>query len=235
MRARPVLDREFAGLTAQIHQLALLRAGVIAGAAVPDPLSLLRAVLDSRQGDGTITVALEAAAAEQIWPSIESWGALRLSPGLLELRFGEENALDFLAADGTPRLPEEIQAKAAPVLTILDLVRRQIGNEAFILGLLDNVRACSAPGVVATLARDCRNLRVLDKIIQVRRLHTGDACRDVPRLLLTNPAPIAIASLRRFIHVRFVSKTDLRRLARRSHEVRAEVTAEVQKYMVTLG
>ncbi len=235
MRARPVLDRELAGLAAQIHRIAVLRAHAVAEAPVLDPLSLLLVVLEFRQGDGTVTVALEPEVAAQIWPSVAPWGAAQPAPGLLEVCFREENALELLLPDGTPRLPLQVEEEAGRSLTLLDLVRRQIGNQAFILGLLDNVRACSAPGVVALLARDCRNLRVLDKIIQVRRLHTGDACRDVPRVLLSNPAPISIASLRRFIHVRFVSKTDLRRLGRRSHEVRAEVTAEVQKYLASLG
>ena len=71
---------------------------------------------------------------------------------------------------------------------------------------------------------------------EVSRLATKVVMRIVRRAgRLSSPAPISIMSLRRFIHVRYVSRTDLKRLAHRSHEVRAEVTAEVQKYLTSLG
>ena len=41
-------------------------------------------------------------------------------------------------------------------------------------------------------------------------------------------------SLKRFIHVRFVSKVDLERLSHRGSEVREEVRREILRYLETL-
>lgn len=113
-------------------------------------------------------------------------------------------------------------------------MRREIENEPFILGVLDNPKVRCAPGIVPFIARESRSVRVLEKIIRVPRLHTGDANRDVPRLLLLSPAHIPPTSLRRFIHVRFVSRIDLRKMARSSPDVRPEVSKEVAAYLRTL-
>jgi hypothetical protein len=49
-----------------------------------------------------------------------------------------------------------------------------------------------------------------------------------------SPARISMNSLKRFIHVRFVSKVDLERLSRRGTEVREEVRREILAYLATL-
>jgi len=120
-------------------------------------------------------------------------------------------------------------------LSLSDLIRKQIDNDPFILGLLDNPKVMAMPGLIPMLARDSRSLRVLERIIRVRRLHTGAANRDVPRRLLANPAHIPVSSLRAFIHVRFVSKTDLRHMSRRGSDVRGEVAKEITSYLEKLG
>ena len=84
------------------------------------------------------------------------------------------------------------------------------------------------------IVQETRSLRVLDKIISVRRLHSGPANKDVPRLILMSPARVAMNSLKTFIHVRYVSRVDLERLARPRSEIRPEVQKEVASYLALL-
>ncbi len=236
MRLKPVLDREFAYHISQLYHIALMRAEHLAAAKPPDPLSIMLQVLEFRQQDATLALSLEPEAAAAIWPAIAGWGASRPSPALIETTFRPERELDFVLPDGTPRLPERIKRGADDQeLTLTELVRRQMGNEPFILGILDNPKATAVRGLVSMLARDSRSLRVLDRIIRIPRLHTGETNHDVPRLLLANPAHIPIASLRPFIHVRFVSKIDLRQMARGSSDIRQEVRREVARYLQALA
>jgi hypothetical protein len=60
------------------------------------------------------------------------------------------------------------------------------------------------------------------------------ANRNVPAALLCNPAPIPLQTLRRMIHVRFVSKVDLGRIARTPAGKRPEVVKEIKAYLATL-
>jgi hypothetical protein len=234
IRSRPLLSRELVCLVSQLFQIALLRAQEVAGTPPPDLLSILLLTLESRSEDQSITVEMEPAVLTAIWPTIEPWGVVRPAPGTLVISYRETSEGDFVQPDGTPLLPDDPRAKER-VLSLNELIRKQIDNDPFIIGLLDNSKATSLPGLVPMLARDSRSLRVLEKIIRVRRLHTGTANRDVPRLLLRNPAHIPVSSLRPFVHVRFVSKTDLRHMARRNSDVRPEVAKEIGHYLEKLG
>jgi hypothetical protein len=234
MRRRPILDRDFTYQISQLYQIGVLRERALGIGANPDLLSAMLAVLESRQDDASLTVSLEPDVADAIWPVVETWGARRMSRRLIETRVREMSAHAFIARDGTPELPEHPQEQAAAAISLAELVRREIENEPFILGVLDNPKVSSAPGIVPFIARESRSVRVLEKLIRVPRLHTGDANRDVPRLLLLSPTHIPPASLRRFIHVRFVSRTDLRKMARTSPDVRPEVSKEVAAYLRTL-
>ncbi len=235
MRLRPVLSREFAFHVSQLYQIHLLRAKAVTDGRPADLLSIMLQVLEYRQGDTSIALSLEPEIAEAIWPTIAEWGARRPGPDRIETCYQEGRALNLVLPDGVPSLPDQPGTKAGRELTLLDLLHRHIDNDSFILGLLDNPKAISMAGLVALVARDSRSVRVLEKIIRVPSLHTGAANRDVPRLLLANPAHIPISSLRPFIHVRFVSKVDLRRMARRNPDVRPEVSREVARYMETLA
>jgi hypothetical protein len=234
MRRRPILDREFAYQISQLYQIALLRQRSLGRIENPDPLSVMLEVLLSRQEDTSLTLSMEPDVAHAIWPVVEPWGARRPSRELIVTRVSEERARGFIAHDGTPQLPEHPREQAAPAMSLTELVRREIENDPFILGILDNPRAAATPGLLPFVARESRSPRVLDKIIRVPRLHSGETNRDVPRLLLMNPAHIPLSSLRRFIHVRFISKTDLRRLGRSSPDVRPEISMEVAAYLRTL-
>ena len=90
------------------------------------------------------------------------------------------------------------------------------------------------PGVVGIIAELTRSLRVLDKICRQKHLHSGAANNQVPALLLKSPCRIPMNYLRRFINVRFVSKVDLRHMARAKGSLRNEVSREISSYLESL-
>jgi len=233
MRQHPILCREFACLVSQLHQIAQLRRAHVPSAKSPDLLSIMLAVVECRREDQSLAIEMEPEVAAAIWEEVAPWGAQHPTPGMIVVHYREGVDHAFVAPDGTPHLGEDEGKKRE--LSLSELIRKQIDNDPFILGLLDNPKATAMPGLIPMLARDSRSLRVLERIIRVRRLHTGAANRDVPRRLLSNPAHIPVSSLRSFVHVRFVSKTDLRHMARRGSEVRAEVAKEIANYLERLG
>lgn len=235
MRTSPMLDREYAYLVAALHQAATLRhleLGLEKDA--PDLLSSFLQVVESSPRDGTVAMRMEPDVAEALWPTVSTWGFEMPEPGVFVTGVREDRAADFLTGEGMPRLPARPKARGGNQLSIKDLVQLQLNNDAFICGLLDNARVSNLPGLVAMIVLETRSLRVLDKIISVRRLHTGPANKDVPRLLLLSPARIPLNSLKPFIHVRYVSRVDLERLARPRSEVRPEVQKEVATYLAML-
>ena len=233
MRQRPILSRAFACLVSQLYQIAHLRRAHLPSAKPPDLMSILLQVIECRQEDQSLAIEMEPEVAAAIWEEVAAWGAEHPAPGMIVAHYREGLDHDFVAADGTPLLIGDESKERE--LSLSELIKKQIDNDPFILGVLDNPKATAMPGLIQMLARDSRSLRVLDRIIRVRRLHTGAANRDVPRRLLANPAHIPVSSLRPFVHVRFVSKTDLRHMARRGSEVRQEVAREIANYLDRLG
>ena len=65
-------------------------------------------------------------------------------------------------------------------------------------------------------------------------MHTGFANRSVPLAVLRSPVNVPISVLRKFIHVKYVSKVDLKRIAVDQAGVRKEVGREVKKYLKSL-
>ena len=75
---------------------------------------------------------------------------------------------------------------------------------------------------------------VLD-IATDRTLYTGFANRDVPLTCLKNPSNVSVKVLRKFIHVKFVTKIDLKRMAQDKAGVRRELRQEIEKYLDSLA
>ena len=114
------------------------------------------------------------------------------------------------------------------------LVLGHVGSTGIILGFLRNPRVTATPGLVAEIATRTRCGRVLEVIAGDRRLTSGHANRDVPRALLESPVPIPVRTLRRFIHVKYVAKTDLRRMARDTARLRRDVCDAIGEYLDSL-
>ncbi len=234
MRTQPILDREYAYHVSQIHQLSTLRTKAVGAKETPDILSMMLDTVEHLRPDGTLEALGEPEVFDDQWNTIRTWGPERLAADRLRLFYREDYTLEFIDPDGTPRLPENPEEKPVQELGMLELIRLQMNNEPFIMGILDNPKATSKPGIVTTIAASTRSLRVLDKIMRVRALYTGASNKDVPRILLTSPARIPTRRLTRFIHVRFVNKTDLARLAGKNSDVRQEIRREIEVYLRSL-
>ncbi|UCF04607.1 MAG: hypothetical protein JSV33_11845 [bacterium] len=115
------------------------------------------------------------------------------------------------------------------------LVLTYIDNDNFLAELLENPQAISKPGVVSAIALRSRSSRILSIIANRRDLYTGIVNKDVPFNLLMNPSKIPLMSLRKFIHVRYVDRPTLQRLAGRGANIREEIRREIQRYLSSLG
>ena len=112
------------------------------------------------------------------------------------------------------------------------LVLCNITRETLLLSLLNNPKVVRIPGLVETVVVNCRSSQVLSVIAQKRELHTGHQNHGVPAALLRSRTKLPLTLLRRFIHVRFVSRSDLKDIAARAP--RPEVAKEVAAYLATI-
>jgi hypothetical protein len=233
IRHSPILENQFQHFVSVVHRAGLLRAAATR-TAPPDLHSSMIRVLSMSSDGAPLPLFLEPAMAPAVWPALKAWGCFQDAPGTFRIPYREDKNPDLVAPDGTPRLGEAADEDTAAPMSIRQLVGSQMQSDMFLMGILENPRAVNLPGVVELIAERCRSLRVLDKICRVRALHTGMANRNVPAALLCNPAPIPLQTLRRMIHVRFVSKVDLGRIARTPAGKRPEVVKEIKAYLATL-
>ncbi len=157
---------------------------------------------------------------------------VELADGILRLPFDPSAARRVYAPVGLP-LPLA-PTEATPqdeFATIKDLVLANITNTSVLLGLLKNSKVISTPGLVAMVAVSCRNLRVLELICESKPLHSGYANKNVPLLLLRSPVRLPVKALRKFIHVKYTSKLELKRLLNDRTGLRREVYDEVKAYL----
>ena len=119
--------------------------------------------------------------------------------------------------------------------TVKDLVMDNMNNTSILLGLLKNAKVVNTPGIVSLIVMRSRSMAVMEKICQLRPLHTGFANKDVPLTILKSPMRIPLQTLRRFVNVRFVSKMDLKRLSVDRSGVRKEVVDEAIRYLNSLS
>ncbi|MCP4571851.1 MAG: hypothetical protein GY838_05815 [bacterium] len=115
------------------------------------------------------------------------------------------------------------------------LVMTNMGTTSVLLEFLRDAKIISLPGLVEEVANRTRNPQVLETIATTRNLHTGFANRNVPLALLRSPVNVSVRTLRRFIHVKYVSKLELKRMAADKSGLRKEVHREIEKYLTTLA
>src|SRR4029077_20266125 len=118
--------------------------------------------------------------------------------------YREEWAGNFVLPDGTPSLPDRPGKPPDGPTSVRELIQRQLSNDAFLVGILENSRITGMPGIVPMIAMQTRSVRVLDKILSRRGLMPGPANRDVPRLILMNPTRVPMTSLKAIVNVRYV-------------------------------
>ncbi len=149
-------------------------------------------------------------------------------PTLLEMQ-GRDPQLEDLSEE------TEEEAEDRSATAVKQMVMNNMGCVSILLGFLRNPKVTSIPGLVADVVRRTRTGQILEVVAKDRRLTSGHANKDVPRALIESPVNVPVKSLRKFIHVKYISKTDLRRLARDKSRLRKEVCEEIQKYLDSLG
>lgn len=142
-----------------------------------------------------------------------------------------------LPADGQPVEEEEEEEKAEDMTAaaIKHLVMSNIMSTSVTLGFLRNPKVIGIPGLVADIAARTRNPQIIETIATDRALHTGFANRDVARICLQSPCNVSVKILRKFVHVKYVSKMDLKRMAQDKAGIRREVIREINKYLEALA
>jgi hypothetical protein len=232
LRGNLLLDRPFAAYVSVTQEMAIRRARVLSSRQPIDLHSMMLGVLENVTEGSSLCMKVEAPVLDALDPDIASRGWLRPAPDLLEIVLREDQVHALLEPDGMPRLG--VPDSSTRSMSLKDLVRSQLRNDSFILGILENPRANTVPGVVEIIAGQCRSLRVLDKITRTPSLYTGAANKNVASQLLLNPSRIPLTSLRRFMNVRFVSRVDLKQMTRNKSGIRPEVLHEIDAYLRTL-
>jgi hypothetical protein len=140
------------------------------------------------------------------------------------------------APPATPDPEQEgVDPNDATVSELKHLVMTNIQSISVLLGFLRNPKIVAIPGLVEEVVNRTRNPKVIETIATVRVLHTGFANRGVPLACLRSPVNVPVGVLRKFMHVKFVSKMDLKRLVLDKAGIRKEVGRAVKKYLETLA
>jgi len=134
------------------------------------------------------------------------------------------------AQDGVGDNQEDLDASA-----IKHLVMSNIMSISVLLGFLRNPKVVAIPGLVAAVATRTRNPQIIETIAQDRALYSGFANRDVPLACLRSPVNVPPKTLRKFIHVKFISKIDLKRMANDRTGTRKEIVREINQYLNNLS
>lgn len=159
----------------------------------------------------------------------------RLNGRLLTIDLRRIPAAHFVDQDDLPREVDWSEIGKDIGISYKSLALIYIDNDNFLAKLLDNPKAVGKPGVIAAISQRCRSPRILSIISNRRELYTGFANKEVPLNLLLNPARVPLTSLRKFIHVRYIDKMSLSRLANKGSGIRGEVRREVQRYLSSIG
>lgn len=256
----PRLAAAVAALLALGRQLVL--AGARSGDL--DVLTCVRLVQENRRGDKVqfevgadlagLLSGILAGPVHQDGLSLWPLEGFRLAGGILELDLSLRRLPDpwenFLptAEDRHPRAAaspsgleeprQEVEEEETADLTasaIKHLVMSNLMSTSVTLGFLRNPKVTSIPGLVAEVAARTRNPQIIETIATDRALFTGFANRDVPRICLMSPCNTSVKTLRKFIHVKYVNKVDLRRMANDRAGMRRDVIREIEKYLEALA
>ncbi len=261
-RANPLAIRQLAGPVAQLlavgRQLAhagvrrldldLVNATAIALAHCPGGRLRLPLTPELQSSVGAILVAPS---------SCDPWsaplvGGLALENGYLIARESRQGLSDRIWRHDLPT-PAELATSQDPLAIIVvpetipedevvdqstfavkQMVLANLGCVSIVLGFLRNPKVTAIPGLVGEIARRSRSARVIEVIATDRTLHDGFANKDVPRALLETPVNVSVKALRKFVHVKYVSKTDLKRMAADKARLRKDVISEIKHYLDSL-
>ncbi len=128
---------------------------------------------------------------------------------------------------------EEVDDLGASALK--HLVMTNIQSVSVLLGFLRNPKITSIPGLVEEVVVRTRNPQIIATIANDRVLHTGFANKGVAMACLRSPVNVSVKTLRKFCHVKYVSKVELKRMAADRTGIRKEIGREIQKYLEALA
>ena len=137
---------------------------------------------------------------------------------------GEEEAED-----------DDLEVQDLGASALKHLVLTNIQSVSVLLGFLRNPKVTSIPGLVEDVVNRTRNPQIIATIANDRVLHTGFANKGVAVACLRSPINVSIKTLRKFCHVKYVSKIELKRMANDRTGIRKEVAREIQKYLEALA
>ncbi|MBN1885370.1 MAG: hypothetical protein JW876_07605 [Candidatus Krumholzibacteriota bacterium] len=150
---------------------------------------------------------------------------------LLRVDLGAVPGPAFVAENETPVDVDWVEVGRGVDVSYKSLVLAHIDDDTFLAELLNNPKATKKPGVIPIIALRCRSSHILGIIANRRDFYTGFLNKEVPYNLLVNPARVSLTSLRKFIHVRYVDRMTLQRLATRSGQIREEVRREIVRFL----
>ena len=200
----------------------------------PDGMSCLHLYV-CHAGGGMLEVLLKRVTGTKELSSFLELPGFSLDDKLLTLRLEKVPAALFIDSNDMPRDIDWFEVKKDAGLSYKSLVLNYMDNDSFLAELLNNPKATGKPGVVSTIAARCRSSRILSIIANRRDLYTGFSNKEVPYNLLTNPTRTSVSSIRKFIHVRYLDRITLQRLAGRGSPAREEVRREIARYLNSLG
>ncbi|HSG28412.1 MAG TPA: hypothetical protein VLA34_08015, partial [Candidatus Krumholzibacterium sp.] len=219
----PVIKNGAAVIRALIMHPALQRTG-----REPDILSCLDLLIEY-SGKGRLDMML---------PLGKKVTGLNQLPGfsiedrIMSVDFSGIDQAYFVDSEGLPVDVDWMEVGRDSQMSYKSLVMSYLDNDSFLTQLLNNPKATSKPGIVVLIAQRCRSLRILSLIANRRDLHTGFNNKLVPVELIKTPAKIPLTTLRKFIHIRYVDKMTLIKLAQKGTGlVREEVRREIERYL----
>jgi hypothetical protein len=191
--------------------------------------ALLLTLLARREnGLGLELSAVEVRGASGLWKAL----GVEVRPERFILTWDARRYEPLLPEDGIPELTYPA-VKRTPDLRVMVLANAQ--NESVMMGLMAMPRVTSLPGLIETIAVRSRSIRVLLEIANRRELYTGAANHNVPRVLLWHPSGIPVSALRKFVHVRFVDRTERGALCARGSKARPEIRQLAAAYLASLS
>ena len=128
---------------------------------------------------------------------------------------------------------EEVDDLGATALK--NLVMTNIQSVSVLLGFLRNPKITSIPGLVEEVVVRTRNPQIIATIANDRVLHTGFANKGVALACLRSPVNVSVKTLRKFCHVKYVAKIELKRMAGDRTGIRKEVGRVIKKYLDALA
>ncbi len=126
-------------------------------------------------------------------------------------------------------------AKDEGPLGLKRLVLTNLQSTSVTIAFLRDPKVYAMPGLVEEVVNRTRNPQIIEIMRPPGTLHGGFANRGVPLALLKSPVNVPPKTMRKFIHVKYISKMDLKRLANDRTGIRREVGKEIEHYLSSLA